>query len=188
MTDHYSDGTYLWWHLSAPSPEIVSALDEGWLPAGGRALDVGCGLGVEASYLTSKGWKVVGIDLSEVALSRAAAAHRDPAFVRADVRRLPLGDRLFDVAIDRGCFHYLERGDRPRYSSELTRILRPGAKLLLRASLYAAGVRNDVDETVVRETFTRWRIESMERAAIPSDTRELEVLVVRMCKAATPRG
>jgi 2-polyprenyl-3-methyl-5-hydroxy-6-metoxy-1,4-benzoquinol methylase len=76
MTDHYADGTYRWWHLSRPSPELLAALGDGWLRPGGRALDVGCGLGVEAGYLAAAGWQVAGVDLSQVALSRAAPAAR----------------------------------------------------------------------------------------------------------------
>jgi SAM-dependent methyltransferase len=180
VADHYSDGTYRWWHLSRPSPELVSALQDGWLPGGGRALDVGCGLGSEAGYLASAGWQVAGIDLSEVAVAEAAAEHDGAAFLRADVRRLPFGRHSLDAAVDRGCFHYLAAGDRPRYADELGRVLRPGGKLLLRASLRAAGVRNDIDEAVIRGTFAVWQIGSMQRAAVPSDTRTLDVLVVRL--------
>src|SRR5215471_14289650 len=75
VTDHYADETYRWWHLSRPSPELLAALGDGWLPSSGRALDVGCGLGVEAGYLAAAGWQVAGIDLSQVALARAAAGH-----------------------------------------------------------------------------------------------------------------
>lgn len=37
VTDHYADGTYLWWHLSDPSPELLQALTDNWLPPSGRA-------------------------------------------------------------------------------------------------------------------------------------------------------
>jgi SAM-dependent methyltransferase len=180
MADHYADGTYLWWHLSRPSPELLAALGEGWLPGSGRALDVGCGLGTEAGYLASTGWQVTGIDLSETAARRAAAEHGHVVFARADVRRLPFAPGSFDAAVDRGCFHYLRPGDRPRYSDELRRVLQPGGKYLLRASLRAAGARNDIDEAVIAATFTAWTIEHMERAKVPSDTRMLEVIVARM--------
>jgi len=180
MADHYADGTYLWWHLSRTSPELAAALGDGWLPCGGRGLDVGCGLGTEAALLASVGWRVAGIDLSQTALRRAAAERDDVTFVRADVRALPFASGGFDAAVDRGCFHYLPAADRPRYSDELRRVLRPGGKLLLRASLHAAGVRNDIDETVIAAAFAAWNIEHMERAAVPSDTRMLEVIVARL--------
>ncbi len=180
MADHYADGTCQWWHLSQPPPELIAALGDGWLPGGGRVLDIGCGLGTEAGCLASAGWQAAGIDLSGTALARAAAGHPEAAFLGADVRRLPLRRHCLDAAVDRGCFHYLPAEDRPRYAGELRRVLRPGGKLLLRASLRTGGVRNDVDETVIEGTFAGWRVERLERAAVPSDTRMLEVIVARL--------
>ena len=180
VTDHYADGTYRWWHLSEASPELVSALGDGWLPGGGRILDVGCGLGTEVGHLAAVGWQAVGIDLSAMALARAAAGHDDAAFLRADVRALPFGADSFDAAADRGCFHYLPPAARTRYAAELRRVLRPGGRFLLRASLRAAGERNDIDEAVIVGCFARWRIDAMTRAAVPSDTRALDVLIARL--------
>jgi SAM-dependent methyltransferase len=108
------------------------------------------------------------------------AGHPEAAFLRADVRRLPLPPHCLDAAVDRGCFHYLPAADRPRYAGELRRVLRTGGKLLLRASLRAAGARNDIDEEVIARTFGAWRVERMERAEVPSDTRMLEVIVARL--------
>jgi hypothetical protein len=42
------------------------------------------------------------------------------------------------------------------------------------------GVRNDIDEHVIRAVFGRWHIQHMTRATVPSDTRTLELLVVRL--------
>ena len=180
LADHYADGTYLWWHLLRPSPELVAALGDGWLPGGGSGLDVGCGLGAEAGYLASAGWRVAGIDLSQTALRRAAARHAIVTFcARGCVRALPFARHRFDAAMDRGCFHYLCAADRPRYSAELRRVLRPGGKLLLRASLRAARVRNDIDEQVIAAMFAGWTVDHIERAAVPRDTRMLEVIMVR---------
>lgn len=188
MADHYVDGTYRWWHLSRPSPELISALGDGWLPSRGRALDIGCGLGTEIGYLAATGWQAAGIDLSEAAIAQAAAGHDDAVFARADVRRLPFRQHCFDAAVDRGCFHYLGPDDRPAYAAELLRVLRPGGKLLLRASLRAAGVRNDLDEEVISRTFATWRLEHMERAKVPSDTRMLEVFVARLSTSVPVGG
>src|ERR1700722_17243489 len=140
MGDHYAAGTYRWWHLSQPSPELVSALQDGWLPSSGRALDIGCGLGTEAGHLAAQGWQAGGLAPAPGALAPRAA----------------------------------------RPPPALSRVLRPGGKLLLRATLRPAGVRNDIDETVIRDTFTGWRIDHLRQTAIPSDTRTLEALVVRL--------
>ncbi len=42
----------------------------------GRALDVGCGEGADAVWLAGRGWEVTALDVSQVALDRAAAAAR----------------------------------------------------------------------------------------------------------------
>jgi SAM-dependent methyltransferase len=54
-----------------PNGSLVAEVSD--LPPG-RALDVGCGEGADAIWLASRGWQVTGIDISQVALDRAAAA------------------------------------------------------------------------------------------------------------------
>lgn len=43
----------------------------------GRALDVGCGEGADAIWLAQRGWDVVAVDISDVAIDRAAKAASD---------------------------------------------------------------------------------------------------------------
>nr|WP_216217234.1 class I SAM-dependent methyltransferase [Amycolatopsis aidingensis] len=45
----------------------------------GQALDVGCGEGADALWLARRGWQVTAVDISRVALERAAAAGTDVA-------------------------------------------------------------------------------------------------------------
>lgn len=52
-----------------PNPVLV---DETAALTPGTALDVGCGEGADALWLAARGWKVTGIDISSVALERAA--------------------------------------------------------------------------------------------------------------------
>lgn len=42
----------------------------------GRALDIGCGIGADAIWLAGRGWTVTALDVSQVALDRAAARSR----------------------------------------------------------------------------------------------------------------
>lgn len=143
-------------------------------------VDIGCGLGTEIAYLAANGWKAVGVDLSEVALGRARQAHGGPFFVRADVLALPFPAGVFDVALDRGCFHYLSPVQWPDYAAEAWRVLRPGGRMLLRACLTSQGARNDVSESGITAAFAGWVIERMARGELRSDTRAMEALVVRL--------
>ncbi|MER7011093.1 class I SAM-dependent methyltransferase [Saccharopolyspora sp. NPDC000359] len=43
----------------------------------GQALEVGCGEGADAIWLARRGWQVTAVDISRVALERAAAASAD---------------------------------------------------------------------------------------------------------------
>ncbi|MFI5286007.1 MAG: class I SAM-dependent methyltransferase [Candidatus Dormibacteria bacterium] len=178
--DPYATGVCAYWHLSTPPPELTAALSDGWIRPPGRALDIGCGLGLEAAMLGEAGFRAVGVDLSSVALARASAAHPAVLFVQADVRSLPFADGSFEALLDRGCFHYLAPADRSVYASEALRVLRPGGRFLLRACLRAAGVRNDIGMDTLLSVFAGWDVAAAREADVPSDTRNMKALVVRL--------
>ena len=68
----------------------LSLLREDLSRSGGhRVLDVGCGEGRVVSALHGDGLDVVGMDVSETAVARAAAAHPECRFVRHGVEQLP---------------------------------------------------------------------------------------------------
>jgi SAM-dependent methyltransferase len=180
VTDPYLDDVHRWWHLSVPSPELVAAKASGWLGESGAALDIGCGLGTEIGHLAANGWNTVGIDLSPAALGQARSTHRDAPFIQADALRLPFADASFHLALDRGCFHYLHPGEWAGYAAEARRVLRPGGRLLLRACLTSRGVRNAITEAGVRETFAGWTIDQLAHGELPSDTRTMRALTVRL--------
>ena len=68
-----------WDERYGSSPQVwsghvnVVVRDEAEALAPGRALDVGCGEGGDALWLAEHGWDVLGVDVSQVALDRAAA-------------------------------------------------------------------------------------------------------------------
>jgi SAM-dependent methyltransferase len=186
LDQQYQTDIHQFWHLSTPPPELLAALADGWLGVPRRVLDLGCGLGTELAHLAQRGVALtVGVDRSIAALQRARRLHPAVAFVQADVLELPFGQAGFDVVLDRGCLHYLRAADRPRYAAEVGRVLCPGGRFLLRACLYAQGVRNDLSESLLRRIFAGWRIVSLEQAQIPSDTRQMVALVARLERPKT---
>ncbi len=96
------------------------------------------------------------------------------------MRGLPFRPHSFGLVLDRGCFHYLPRHDRPAYVADAKRVLPPGGRLLLRACLNTAVVRNDVDEDAIRGCFGDWVIDALERSDLASDTRVMPALVARL--------
>ncbi|CDR08439.1 class I SAM-dependent methyltransferase [Streptomyces iranensis] len=85
----------------APNGVLVSEVAE--MPPG-QALDVGCGEGGDAVWLARRGWQVTAVDISRVALERAAAAAAAAAdiegrvaWTRADLSSTPLPAAAFDL-------------------------------------------------------------------------------------------
>jgi SAM-dependent methyltransferase len=64
----YAEREILW--SGQPNGALVSEVQS---LRQGRALDVGCGEGADALWLAERGWDVTAIDVSQVALDRAAA-------------------------------------------------------------------------------------------------------------------
>jgi SAM-dependent methyltransferase len=81
-------------------PNDVLVLEVSDLPPG-RALDVGCGEGADANWLAARGWRVTGVDVSQIALDRAAAAAWEAGvaveWVRADVTVEPPAAGAYDL-------------------------------------------------------------------------------------------
>jgi ubiquinone/menaquinone biosynthesis C-methylase UbiE len=183
--DAYRTGVYRWWHLSRPSPELLAAATDGWLPAGGTALDLGCGLGTEIGWLAERSLRTLGVDHSAEALRQAAELHPNVTFVRADVRGQPVASRSIDLLVDRGCLHYLKTSaDREAYAREAARVTRPQGRFLLRACATNAGRPSGITEALLRDLFTDgWTTASLHSMELPSDTRSMPAFVGRLERA-----
>src|ERR1700739_208710 len=101
-------GSMVYDNMQALIRRLFSAFQQPteWLniPAGGIALDVGCGPGnVTASLARAAGpdGLALGLDISEAMLARAVRAEAGPqvGFLRADAQRLPLRDNTVDAVI-----------------------------------------------------------------------------------------
>lgn len=126
------------WQYDRPTQELVAAEVCGVIPEGGACLDLGCGTGNESIFLAETGRRAYGIDLSEraVEIARETAAKQPSLHVefrQGSVLELPYADGMFDFAMDRGCFHHINDEQRAAYARGLKRVLKPGARCLLRA-------------------------------------------------------
>jgi SAM-dependent methyltransferase len=65
----------------------------------GSALDLGCGAGRAAVWLADRGWKVTGVDFSEVALGLAREQRPDVEWVLADIREYEPRREAFDLVL-----------------------------------------------------------------------------------------
>jgi SAM-dependent methyltransferase len=99
--------------------------------AGLDVLDVGCGAGFYSAAMGERGARVTGIDGSVSLLRHAEKAVGDRArLLLHDLERpLPFADASFDLAVMALVYSHVY--DRVQLLSELRRVLRPGARLLV---------------------------------------------------------
>lgn len=107
-----------------------------WLniPAGGVALDVGCGPGsITASLARAVGADglALGVDVSEPMLARAVRvqAGSQAGFLRADAQRLPLRDNTVDAITSIAVLQLVP--DPVAALGEMARVLKPGGRIAL---------------------------------------------------------
>lgn len=97
-----------------------------------KILDLGCGMGHYAKYMSSKGFKVVGIDFSKEML-KIAKAHDDKCnFIEADICQLPeYLDRDFDGVVIAYVLQHLSKDEARICLQKLNKFLSVGAKILI---------------------------------------------------------
>ena len=124
------------WELREPAPGLVAWLDGGRLgPEGARVAVPGCGRGHDARLLAQRGYRAVGFDFAEAAVSEArqlAAAEGSAArFERRDIFTLAADFAgTFDAVWEYTCFCAIDPARRAEYVEVLRAILRPGGTLL----------------------------------------------------------
>jgi len=117
------------WDTGQPSSELRRILDQCEIPRG-RALELGCGTGVNAVFLAQQGFEVTALDVSELAVERArqtaAEAGADVAFLAADLLQLPDLGPPFPFVFDRGVYHTVRRDNLDGFRATLARVSAPG--------------------------------------------------------------
>jgi SAM-dependent methyltransferase len=95
----------------------------------GRALDLGCGAGDNATWLSARGWDVVGVTLSSAECALASAHCSDVIVADLEKGLPPSLFGSFDLVLASHVLEHLR--DPARLLSDVARRLIPGGKLLV---------------------------------------------------------
>lgn len=111
--------------------EIMNNISSEIDPAGGLVLDMGIGTGRIAVPLAERGFRIVGVDISEKMLARLLEKptykRHKMAALRGDATFLPFADNSFQAVVVVHLFHLLE--DIGVGVKEAFRVLTPGGRL-----------------------------------------------------------
>lgn len=97
-------------------------------------LELGCGTGHWSEFLSSKGFKVIALDISEAMLSKARLKDiKNVEFRKADAAALPFPDESFGMVVSITMLEFVD--DLEKVLKEIYRVLKPGG-------LFIAGCLN----------------------------------------------
>ncbi|MEV4756251.1 methyltransferase domain-containing protein [Micromonospora sp. NPDC049559] len=168
--ERYSSADRIW--SGNPNPHLVTTAGD-LVP--GDALDVGCGEGADAIWLAGRGWRVTGMDVSGVALRRAAGHAAEAGteiaeritWERADVLTWTPQPRGFDLVTAH--FIHLPRPELESLHRRLASAVRPGGTLLV-----VGHHPSDLETTIGRPNLPDLMF-TAERVAAVLDPREWEI-------------
>ena len=134
-------------------------------------LEVGCGAGWLCSKLVNYG-AVVGTDLSDEVLARAAARLPQAEFLAGDFLVLDFGVRQFDVVVTLETLTHVP--DQPAFVRKCARLLKPGGLLMMATQNKTALEKNQV-KTAERGQYRRW-VDHRELVGLMQEDFEIEEL------------
>lgn len=128
------------WDTGRPSTELTRLVDDRVIrPA--SVLEIGCGSGANAIYLSRRRFDVTAIDSSPLAIERARLRCEQQnglvRFVQADVFDFARGAGRFDLVFDVGFYHYIRQTQLEKFLDLLWWLTQPGSHYLTLAG--AAG-------------------------------------------------
>lgn len=155
-----------------PNPQLVDRVTS---LVRGSVLDVGCGEGADAVWLARQGWDVTGIDVSQVALDKAAL-HAADAGVEVDWQQVDLAGwtgepGAYDLVSAQ--FMYLPQPALTELYRVLGDCVAPGGTLLLVG-------HHPIDERHGDHDFpdVRWTPEEAEEWLNPNDWTSIELATI----------
>ncbi len=130
--DEAGEADKLPWAHSEPTPFLPEVTQAREKP--GRALDIGCGSGVDSVYLAELGWDVTSLDFMADAQKwtgdRAKKAGVNLHLVQQDVTTWDNTD-TFDLILDAGVLHNMKPVQKPEYRKRILKWLAPDGVYIL---------------------------------------------------------
>jgi SAM-dependent methyltransferase len=124
----YAESQRIW--SGKPNAALVSEISS---LSPGRALDLGCGEGADAVWLARQGWRVTAVDISGVALARAAE-HAADAGVTVDWQKHDLSESFpvgeWDL-VSAQFLHFWKEFDREKILRRAAAAVAPGGVLVI---------------------------------------------------------
>jgi SAM-dependent methyltransferase len=127
--ESYASGQ-LPWDTGQPEPVLVEFVTSGRVRPG-PTLEIGAGTGTNAIWMAERGFDVLGVDVSPLAVERAHAKMEGRAlrcrFATSDFLAAAPPGGPFQFVFDRGCFHVFDEPDeRRRFAAQVAAALAPG--------------------------------------------------------------
>jgi SAM-dependent methyltransferase len=98
------------WDIGRPDSNLIQAVTKVPIKPC-KVLDIGCGTGDNAIWLSQQGFRVTAVDTSEIAIGKAkekaSKANAECVFEVADILKSPVEGGPFGFVFDRGFFHTL---------------------------------------------------------------------------------
>jgi SAM-dependent methyltransferase len=127
--ESYASGQ-LPWDTGQPEPVLVEFVaSSGVKPS--STLEIGAGTGTNAIWMAERGFDVLGVDVSPLAVERARAKMDGRAlrcrFAALDFLAATPPGAPFQFVFDRGCFHVFDEADeRQLFAARVAAVLAPG--------------------------------------------------------------
>jgi SAM-dependent methyltransferase len=126
FNEHYKEGSAPW-DIGKPDFNLIQAVTTTPI-APCKSLEIGCGTGDNAIWLSAENFTVIGVDTSEIAIEKAREKAANAKvnckyavlnFLTSHVEGAP-----FAFAFDRGCFHTLDSAsERQMFAIQVNRHL-----------------------------------------------------------------
>lgn len=113
FNEHYKEGSTPW-DIGKPDFNLVQTVTT--VPiAPCKALEIGCGTGDNALWLSEQKFVVVGVDTAEIAIAKArdkaAGANAPCIFAVLNILKSDVDGARFGFVFDRGCFHTMDAAE-----------------------------------------------------------------------------